>query len=159
MDTLDREAWSPHDQLAIFAFPLPIHTPYPVTLCHQVGPCVSSLLVHSPLPLSISLPSKSSHIVTWTVSVLRILTLLRSLRCSSTSIIHQAGKGATRLGLRQLSTCLSPGVVPGAKSLQTFTYIYVYASSDSTAVYTEYLMRWRNRFKLGELGESRFASF
>ena len=63
---------------------------------------------------------------------LRVLTLLRSLRCSSTSIIHQAGEGTTRLGLRQLSTCLrqlstcySPGVAPGAESV-TDIYIYIY---------------------------------
>ena len=46
-----------------------------------------------------------------------VLTLLRSLRCSSTSINHQAGEGTTRFGLRQLSTCLPPGVAPGAESV------------------------------------------
>ena len=47
---------------------------------------------------------------------LRVLTLLRSFRCSSTSIIHQAGEGTMRLGLCQLSTCLPPGVAPGPKA-------------------------------------------
>ena len=54
---------------------------------------------------------------------LRILTLLRSLRCSSTSIIHQAGEGTTRLRLRQLSTCLPPGVAPRAESVTDIIYI------------------------------------
>ena len=80
----------------------------------------------SPLPLSISLPSKSSHISLEWFLCLPILTLIRSLRCSSTSIIHQAGEGTTRLGLHQLSTCLPPGVAPGTKTI-TDRYIHTLA--------------------------------
>ena len=47
-----------------------------------------------------------------------VLTLLRSLCCSFTSIIHQAGEVTTRLGLRQLSTCLPPGAERVTDTLQ-----------------------------------------
>ena len=102
---------------------------------HVVYTIISSLLARSPLPLSISLPSNSSHTSLERFLCLRVLTLLRSLRCSSTSIIHQAGEGTTRLGLRlrqlstclhQLSTCLPPGVAPGAESV-TDRYIHTLA--------------------------------
>ena len=101
MDTLDREAWSPHDQFTIFALTRCL------SILHTLYRCAIRLA-----PVSVAcwraalFLSRSACLLRALTSSLErflclcVLTLFRSLRCSSTSIIHQAGEGTTRLGLR-----------------------------------------------------------
>ena len=63
-------------------------------------PWFNSLLARSPLPLWSACLLRALTSSLEQFLCLRVLTLLRSL--------HQASKGTTQLGLRQLSTCLPP---------------------------------------------------
>ena len=140
MDTLDRETWSPHDQLAIFAFPLPIHTPYPVTLCHQVGP-VSVACWYAALFLS-----RSACLLRAPTSSLEQFLCLRILTVSQSPLLfhihHPSGRrGDNAIRLAPVEHVLVPaehvpipgGGPRGESVTDIYIYIYVYASSDLTA--------------------------
>ena len=89
----------------------------------------SSLLARSPLPLSVSLPSKSSHIVTWTVSV--------SPRFHSASqfpllfhIHHPSGQRGDVIRLAPAEHV--PTLQGGPQGQKRYRHLHIYTSSDST---------------------------